>query len=211
MGRRGIFELDLPPASWLQTQLGSDYTATQGGWSYAIHDTDQAFRHAIGLILVFKSMVLPTDGKIPPTCYTQYLPWLLDTLLAYSGVRCVAATTIASVSTPVLKVVLDILKAHKDIYDDFGHFIPTKTYMLLVALCSQFLDSVHLVIAENEAGITLRQTLCVAMIYLSHEALQSRNISTLVTSRLLPPLQHTVLDNPLIGYETDFWVRGPNA
>ncbi len=201
----GFLELDLPPRGLVKSLLSSRYSPGRDGCTYTINDIGQAVNHAMGLLTMIKCAILPKHGVLLEF-YSQHTPWLLDSLLSCNEARFAVSNSAAVTAAPIIQLSLDLLHTYGVLTDEISSTVAQKIYTLLAMLCSQTLTEIDGLVADNESGTSLRRVLCLAVIHLAKGAIKYKNVSMILSSRLMGPLHQLVMDNPIVGFETDFWV-----
>ena len=202
-----LIEIDLPPEAVVTALVGNRSFPARNGCNYTIQGIEQAVRHAIGLLGVIKGAIISKSNPQRLDFYRQHTAWLLDSLISCNNLRAGLASSHEIDANSLVQIALDLLTAYRDISDAMDSVVTEKIYSVLAMLCTQLLTEAHGLLGDDENRISLRRAICVAMANLVRGAIEHRYISMIISSRLIGPLQNLVSEYPIVGFETDFWVR----
>lgn len=194
-------DLQLPPMSFLETLPGG----VPRGCVYRLPDPEHALRHAMSLMVILKSAVIPKNSE-PSLLYGQNLVWLLDTLQPLASILVTWPIPLGVGLAPVVQAAVDLVEAHSNCRDH-NAILHHKASAALALVCSEFLQHTAPLLAEDEDGTALRRAFCFALVQLAKASIYHAPTARLAASALLSSAQRLVSENPVIGMETDFGVR----
>ncbi|KAK3330577.1 hypothetical protein B0H66DRAFT_579779 [Apodospora peruviana] len=192
-------KIELPSKAFLET-LGLYITPRR--CSFTIRGSEQALRHALGLVAIIKSAILPQTGSQVSFLYKHTLIWLLDCFHPLASH--LIARPIDGGLVSLLQMAVELAAAHGS-SDGVDSVLSLKAYATLVAVCCCVFEKPRCFLKEDESSLVLRGAICSALIQLARGAIIHRPTSRLVITRLIAPAQQLVLDIAAIGAGTDVW------
>lgn len=198
----GIIEITLPP----RALLDSLPDGVARGCTYTLRDAEHILRHALSILVVIKGVVVQEARSQASLLYGQGTVWFLDALQNLSAILINWPTPLGVSLAPVLQASIDVVEAYKPSCSP-DSALYHKGCATLSLVCAEFFHNPTALLAEDEDGVSLRRTLCFALVHLAGAVADHAPTSRLTTSGLLPLAHRLISENPVIGAGTDVWVR----
>jgi serine/threonine-protein kinase ATR len=194
-------EIKLPPKALLDTLPDG----TPRGCTFILRDAEHALRHALSILAMIKGVIIQKPETQASLLYGQNLVWLLDTLQPLSSIVVNFPTPLGVGLVALLQISVDLAQSHSS-FRGSDSVLCHKASAALVLVCADFLQNFHPLLAEDEDGVSLRRSLCFALVQLTKASADHAPTSRLIASGLLPLAQRLVSENPMVGTGTDLWV-----
>ncbi|KAL2181037.1 phosphatidyl inositol 3-kinase-like protein [Thermothelomyces heterothallicus CBS 202.75] len=193
-------EIRLPPRALLDAL--PDGAAR--GCTYTLRDAEHLLRHALSILVVIKGVVVQEPGSQASLLYGQDTVWFLDALQTLGAILTNWPTPLGVSLAPVLQASIDVVEAYR-LSRSPDSALYHKGCATLSLVCAEFLRNPPALLAQDDDGVSLRRTLCFALIHLASALADHAPTSRLITSGLLPLAHRLISENPVIGTGTDVW------
>ncbi len=138
--------------------------------------------------------------------YRRDVVWVLDILQPLISVLISRPTLLGVGLGPVLQIAVDLAEAHAGVRGPDA-VLYHKANAALALGCSDLLQHPKPLLADDEDGLFLRRVFSSALLQLAKASTQHAPTSRLVSSGLVALAQRLVLENSIVGADTDLWVR----
>ncbi|KAL2158380.1 hypothetical protein VTH06DRAFT_4428 [Thermothelomyces fergusii] len=193
-------QITLPP----RTLLDSLPDGVARGCTYTLRDAEHLLRHALSILVVIKGVVAQDPGSQASLLYEKDIVWFLDTLQTLGAILINWPTPLGVSLAPMLQASIDVVEAYKPSRSpDLALY--HKGCATLSLVCAEFFHNPPALLTEDDDGISLRRTLCSALIHLANASADHAPTSRLIMSGLLPLAHRLISENPAFGTDTDVW------
>jgi serine/threonine-protein kinase ATR len=195
-------EILMPPKAFLDTIPDG----APRGCTFILRDSEHALRHALSILTIIRGAVIQEPYSQASVSYSHNAVWLLDTLQPLGSI-------LVNWPRPLGVRLASLLQASIDMAESYSNshradsLLYHKASATLVLICAEFLQYTQPLLAEDDDGVSVRRTLCLALIHLANASASHAPTSRLVTSGLLPLAQRLVSENPTVGLDSDVGVR----
>ncbi|KAK0737526.1 hypothetical protein B0T21DRAFT_450641 [Apiosordaria backusii] len=197
--RLSPLEIELPPNTFFKS-ISSDPIL---GCTFTLLGEENAIRFATSLLSIVKSAVVPGSEANVSVLYGSHPIWVLDFLQPLSLLVATLPVPSDTKISTVVRMALDLAEAYSELGATDAIF-KHKANATLALVCNNVIRNPEQLLAEGDEGLDARRVMCLAFIHLAKASIAHAPTSCLISCGLLGFAQTLVMENALVGADTDF-------